>query len=197
MAASSSAREAPRYRRGAGALLLLVVALALCSCGKSNLTTRASASTSTTGRKAPRGAGVPASAAAVIEGWANALRAGHPKRAAAYWAHPSVMVNSADSAGQIAVLRIDSARGALIADDTLSCGATLSGTSRDGEYVHAEFTLSIRKGAGASSSGCSGPAAVDFLIRKKHIVRWLRAPTTSSAPEKSSESSESAGGAIS
>jgi hypothetical protein len=119
----------------------------------------------------------------VIAGWANALRAGEPKRAAAYWAHPSVMVNGPDANGQITLIHISNSRQAQLADETLSCGAKLRHTRRSGSYVEGEFTLSLRRGTGASTSECSGPASVDFLIQKGHIVRWLRAPVgASTAP---------------
>lgn len=180
-----------RCARRAGAAAVLV-ALALSGCGGAGPAPASHASSKVV--KPPRGAGVSAAAATVIEGWTTALRTGHPKRAAAYWAHPSVMINGAGAAGEVAVLRIDNSRQARIADETLSCGATLTATSREGRYVLAEFTLSVRKGTGASSSGCSGPAAVDFLIRKRHIVRWLRAPT---AAEKAPSGHKATGGAVS
>jgi hypothetical protein len=125
---------------------------------------------------------VSAKEVAVIEGWANALRANMPTRAAAYWAHPSVMVNGPNGAGQVTLIHILNTREAKLADETLSCGATLRRTKRSGKYVEGEFTLSTRMGAGASSTGCSGPASVDFQIQDGHIVRWLRAPVGSSTP---------------
>jgi hypothetical protein len=177
-----------RSRRGAS-VLIPIVALVLCSCGSSATAPGAHRQTSAKKAQAPRGAGVSATAAAVIEGWANALRDGHDKRAAAYWAHPSEMVNGVEQDGQLAVIRIDGDREAAIADSTLPCGAKLTATSRHGKYVVAEFSLSARKGDKAGSRGCEGAAAVDFLIRGKHIVRWLRAPTASES-SKSSEGSE-------
>ncbi|MHB1468902.1 MAG: hypothetical protein ACYCU0_00840 [Solirubrobacteraceae bacterium] len=195
MAAFPALRRAHRLHRVGGAALIGAVALAGCGATKPAIS---SSHASTKAPHAPRGAGVPASAAAVIEGWSAALRAGNQKRAAAYWAHPSTMVNSAGPEGQLGVLRIDSARAARIADETLSCGATLTSTSRSGRYVLAEFTLSVRTGVGASRSGCSGPAAVDFLIRHGRIVRWLRAPTpTTQPPSGGREGPESSGGSIS
>lgn len=128
-----------------------------------------------------RGVGVSASAAAVIKGWSDALREGDPQRGAAYWALPSVMINGPDVAGRFSLIHIRTVRDALMADETLSCAATLLSTSRSGEYVKADFMLSARAGSG-TSSGCRGPASVDFVIRNAHIVRWLRAPLASGPP---------------
>ena len=124
-----------------------------------------------------QGAGVPGSAVAVIKGWADALRAGQLARASAYFAHPSAMINGIDAAGHLTLIRILTDHDALIADESLPCGARLRRTARNGPYIEADFELTSRTGAGANSSGCAGPARVDFLISGGHIVRWLRAPT--------------------
>lgn len=158
---------------------VMVIALLLAACGKSNVVTRAS-SGATAGVQ--RGPGVGVSAVAVIKGWTDALRAGHRARAASYWAHPSAMVNGPDAHGRFTVIRIRDTHDALLADQTLSCGATLRGASRKGPYVEAAFTLGPRTGPGANSTGCAGPALVDFLIRHGHIERWLRAPDGSAPP---------------
>jgi hypothetical protein len=166
----------PRSRPLPAGLLcagLLALALTLAACGKSSVGPRKQ-------RSAAQGPGVPAEAVAVIEGWANALRAGQTRRAAAYWAHPSEMVNGPDESGRLTLIHVRSEHDALLADETLSCGATLHATARSGKYVRAIFLLGPRSGAGASKSGCSGPAGVDFLIRDRHIVRWLRAPVDES-----------------
>jgi hypothetical protein len=168
---------------------LLAIVLGLGACGKSSL------NTSSTHARSAQGPGVPASAVAVIEGWANALRAGRTKRAAAYWAHPSEMVNGPDESGRLTLIRIRSEHDALVADETLSCGATLHATARSGKYVRAIFLLGSRSGAGASKSACSGPAGVDFLIRDRHIVRWLRAPVGESPGHGPATPTPPAGGA--
>ena len=154
-----------------------MLALAIGGCG-GGAPSRAHSAT-TDGKQGP---GVPAAAVIVIEGWSDALRAGQTKRAAAYWAHPSVMVNGTDTSGRLALTHIRNEQQALLADETLSCGATLTATTRSGPYVVADFTLGSRPGAGADSAGCGGPARVDFLIRDGHITRWLRAPTGSAPP---------------
>jgi hypothetical protein len=162
----------PLSARAGAATLLLLIALALDSCGTGSSQRPAGASTG-----GLQGAGVPDSAVAVIKGWADALRAGQLARASAYFAHPSAMINGVDAAGHLTVIRILTAHDALIADESLPCGATLRSTGRNGPYIEADFELTSRTGAGANSSGCAGPARVDFLIGGGHIVRWLRAPT--------------------
>jgi hypothetical protein len=168
------ARALTRSRSALCAALALAV-LSLAACGKGSSATPADFP------KGVQGAGVATSSVTVIEGWTNALREGHAKRAAAYWAHPSEMINGPDASGRLALIRIRSERDAVLADESLSCGATLHATTRDGKYVRAIFLLGLRSGPGASKSGCSGPASVDFLIRDGHIVRWLRAPVAGGA----------------
>jgi hypothetical protein len=158
----------------------------LAACGKSDIATRANGG-SIEGVK--RGPGVSASSVVVIKSWTDALRTGHLALAAAYWAHPSAMVNGPDASGRFTVIRIHDTHDALIADETLSCGATLRGAGRKGPYIEAAFTLGPRTGPGAGSAGCRGPALVDFLIRDGHIVRWLRAPAGSAPPRRSSPES--------
>jgi hypothetical protein len=170
-----------RLGRCVGFASLAVILLLLSACG-SGASHGVGGHSGGRGSAATRGAGVSTAEAAVIEGWANALRAGEPKRAATYWADPSVMVNGPDANGQVTLVHIRNAHEAQLADESLSCGATLRHAMRSGSYIEGEFTLSIRTGAGASSSGCSGPASVDFLISSGHIVRWLRAPIVSSVP---------------
>jgi hypothetical protein len=176
----SSTLHARSPHRTAGSLrpaLILALALALAAggCGSSGKGAAAL-------EPGTQGPGVPASAVAVIAAWADALRDGHPQRAAALWAHPSVMVNGPDSSGHLALIHIRSEHDALLADESLPCGATLRATARSGRYVRASFTLGGRRGPGAGATACSGHASVDFLISDGHIVRWLRAPSVPAGP---------------
>jgi hypothetical protein len=171
------ADSAKVFRRGIVCLLLGIIAVALSGCGSNGRAhTKATAGPA---QSSTRGPGVPASAVAVIDGWANALRTGHLQQAAGYWAHPSAMVNGVDNAGNLALIQIRTLRDALGADESLPCGATLKRTTRNGRYVKAVFALGARVGV-HSNGGCSGVAAVDFLIGKGQIERWLRAPLASS-----------------
>ena len=184
------ARAPAKSRSVLCAAALLLAALSVAACGKG------SSGAPSSFAQGIQGAGVAASSVTVIEGWTNALRAGHARRAAAYWAHPSEMVNGPDASGRLTLIHIRSERDALLADESLSCGATLHATTQSGKYVRAIFLLGPRSGAGASKSGCSGPASVDFLIRDGHIVRWLRAPVAGGAtPPPAGESGESGGAA--
>lgn len=163
-------------RRDVGALgLAMILALAASGCGSSG-------KSGATLKPGTQGPGVPASAVAVIAGWADALREGRPQRAAALWAQPSVMVNGPDASGHLALIHIRSEHDALLADESLPCGATLRATARSGRYVRASFTLGSRLGPGAGNAPCSGQASVDFLIRDGRIVRWLRAPSGPGQP---------------
>lgn len=159
-----------RSSRPIAASAALLLAVGCVACGKS------ASDHASQQIKAAQGPGVPASSVAVIEGWADALRSGHLERAAGYWAHPSAMVNGTTAEGALAIIPIRSKRDALAADESLPCGATLQTTVKRGRYVRATFMLGGRSGPGSGSTPCSGPASVDFLISRRHIVRWLRAP---------------------
>ena len=99
------------------------------------------------------------------------------------------MVNGPDESGRLTLIHIRSEHDALLADETLSCGATLHATVRSGPYVQALFLLVPRSGSDASNGNCIGPASVDFVIRDAHIVRWLRPPLAEgSAPPPATES---------
>lgn len=181
-------RPSSQLRSFAAAVALLLLAVGCSACGRS-----ASDRNGQKAARVSRGPGVPASSVAVIEGWTDALRGGHPARAAEYWAHPSAMVNATGAGGSLAVIPIRTTRDALAADESLPCGATLQATAKRGRYVRATFELGSRSGPGASSAGCNGPASVDFLVSGGHIVRWLRAPAGGSgtSPAKPSEAAGS------
>jgi hypothetical protein len=110
----------------------------------------------------------------VIRGWADALRAGHVKRAARYFAAPTTVLDGTNpqrtlpSAGAIRAFN----RG-------LPCGAQLVGTVRgEDSYVVATFRLTERRGPrpGPCGAGVGQLADAAFLIEDRHIVSWLRQP---------------------
>jgi hypothetical protein len=116
----------------------------------------------------------------VIRGWADALRAGRVKEAAAFFAVPTTVLDGTNPKRSLpdkaAVLQFN--RG-------LPCGARLVEATRgQGKYVIATFRLTERSGPGAQP-GCSvgALAATAILIEDMHIVQWLREPDPVQPPD--------------
>lgn len=108
----------------------------------------------------------------VIKAWSTALRRGDVRRAARYFALPSLLVN-----GTAGALPIKSFSDAVLANETLSCGAIFISAHVDGRFVNALFRLTDRPGPGGGcSGGVGGTARTNFLIRRGLIVEWVRAP---------------------
>jgi hypothetical protein len=111
-------------------------------------------------------------AAAIIRGWADALRAGRVQRAGSYFALPVIVSNgtppvSVETRAQLRAFH-----------QALPCGARLLSTVPHHGYVIAEFRLVDRSGAGAISP-CPGKgrtAATAFRIAKGKIREWRRVP---------------------
>jgi hypothetical protein len=109
----------------------------------------------------------------VIRGWADALRSGHVKQAAGFFAVPTIVLDGTNpqrTLPDVAAVR-DFNRG-------LPCGARLIGTKRGRDsFVIATFKLTERTGPGARPcTGVGNLAETAFLIEKRHIVQWLREP---------------------
>ena len=170
--------------------LLLLGALAVAGCGGSGGHT---ARSQPSARSQPPAAAVPpgaislpdpaptgrAPAAAdvrVIRGWADTLRHGDVRGAAAFFAVPSEMINGPAADGTVSVVQIHSLSEAVQANVSLPCGARFVSADQRGEYVNALFTLTSRPGLGGDCQGTSGTGRVNFVIRAGHIVRWIRAP---------------------
>lgn len=119
----------------------------------------------------------------VIRGWSEALRRGDVTGAAAYFAVPSQMINGSTS-GQGVLLRIQSRHDALLANESLPCGAKLISAVQHGRFVAALFVLTARTGPGGSP--CAGSvgarAQTFFLIVGGRIRAWIRAPEQSAMP---------------
>ena len=116
----------------------------------------------------------------VIRGWADALRAGRVNEAARFFAVPALVLDGTNPQRELpdkaAVLEFN--RG-------LPCGAELVKTARgEGKFVIATFRLTKRTGPGAQP-GCSvgALAATAILIKKAHIVQWLREPDPIQPPD--------------
>ena len=119
--------------------------------------------------EAPRAAPASFSDAKLIRSWADALRAGHPDRAARRFAVPAIAQNGTPPV----VLR---SRSDLVAfNASLPCGARLLGTRRRGRYVIATFELTERPG-GQCDAGPGARAATAFRISNRRIVEWRRVP---------------------
>jgi hypothetical protein len=127
----------------------------------------------------PTGVPAPAGAVSVIRAWADALRRGDVRAAARYFAHPSVMVNGAETGGSAFVITIVTTVQAEAANATLPCGAQLISTDQRGRYVNALFRLTGRPGLGGTDCGgvVGATARTNFVIAHGRIVEWLRAPS--------------------
>jgi hypothetical protein len=129
---------------------------------------------------APAPTGTPASPASirVIEGWSEALRRGDVRAAAAYFQHPSEMINGVGPGGAAALIRIRDAAQAEAANQTLPCGAKFISADQRGRYVNALFQLTGRPGPGGSTcgTGVGQTARTNFLIENGRIAEWIRAP---------------------
>lgn len=119
----------------------------------------------------------------VIRGWADALRRGDVRRAATYFAVPSQMINGTAS-GQGVLIRIRSRHDALLANESLPCGAKLLTAVQHGGFVDAQFELTGRPGPGgtACTGGVGTRAHTFFLIIGGQIRAWIRAPDQSGSP---------------
>jgi hypothetical protein len=119
----------------------------------------------------------------VIRGWADALRRGDINGAARFFALPSVFANTVGAGGALAGISVRTLREARVVNASLSCGAVLLSTQRDGRFIVATFRLTNRRGPGAGcGSGVGGEATTAFIIRHGRIVDWLRGPDPGTTP---------------
>jgi hypothetical protein len=109
-----------------------------------------------------------ASDAAVVRGWADALRHGHVERAVRYFAIPSVVSNGTPP------LRLTKRAEVRLFNSSLPCGAKVLKVEDTGAFVVARFRLTERPGKGRCGSGVGNEASTAFLIRRHHIVQWRR-----------------------
>ena len=106
-------------------------------------------------------------AVAVITAWSDQLRAGHVRRAAAYFDVPAVVQNASP------LVRLDTKREVLAFNQTLPCGAHIVKTFAGSHYTVATFVLTERPG----SPGCGATgklAATAFLLHHGKIAEWRR-----------------------
>ena len=111
----------------------------------------------------------PASASArhVIDGWLRALRQGHLRVAARYFAIPSVFQNATP------VLQLDDANEVRAVVSSFPCGAIATHYSASGRYTLVRFRLTERTGGdchGAAGSTTGGA----IRVAGGHIKEWYR-----------------------
>jgi hypothetical protein len=163
-------------------VLASAAALTLAACGGSSAGDSARVPTSTAKAPAPRGTAPKRdyknyyppgthrpsrTALRVITKWSEELRAGHVKRAAAFFSLPVIVQNAT------APTRLDSKKEVLAFNTTLPCGAHIVRTIAGKHYIVATFVLTERPG----SPGCGATgklAATAFLLRHGKISEWRR-----------------------
>lgn len=127
----------------------------------------------------PRSPTGPADAGAVrtIRDWARALRAGDVARASSFWGLPARIQNGTP------VLRLTARGDVQTFNDSLPCGAVLTGAGAARGYTIATFRLTERRGGGGQcGSGVDRSAQTAVLVRGGRIVGWYRLPDAPPAP---------------
>jgi hypothetical protein len=169
--------------------LATAAALTLAACGGSSAGDGTHSQAQPAPKQSPPAAGGlhPASRAnvAVIRAWSDTLRAGHPAKAATFFALPSVIQNAGPE------VRLITRKDVVVFNRTLPCGAHLVKTIAGARYTVATFVLTERPG----SPGCNGVgqlAATAFLFRHGKISEWRRVvvpPLGGDQPQPSPEPS--------
>jgi len=171
---------APRCSR----LSAVVVAAALLAgCGGSHshaqTQTQTGTRTQTQPRATPGGGGqLPPSPklkpadpkrVAIVRAWADALRAGHVRKASSYFAIPTIVQNG----GPALLLR--SRVGVRVFNGSLPCGARVLRAVRVESYTIVTFKLTERRGnTPGCGSGRGHLAATAFAFRHGKISEWRR-----------------------
>ena len=173
----------PWVLRAAG---ILAAVLILGGCGaRTDLLGASSRRAPDTSPAGPLSVGSAATATEihVIRAWSEALRRGDVAGAAGYFAVPSQMINGTAS-GQGVLIRIRSRHDALLANESLPCGAKLLSAVQHGRFVDAQFVLTGRPGPGGSSctGGVGATARTFFLLVGGRIRTWIRAPDSQGPP---------------
>jgi hypothetical protein len=104
---------------------------------------------------------------AVITHWSDELRAGHIRRAASYFAIPTLVQNASPP------LRLRSRKDVLEFNRELPCGVHVVKTLAGSRYTVATFVLTERPG----SRGCGATGklvATAFLLSRGKITEWRR-----------------------
>jgi hypothetical protein len=172
----------PTGGRLAGAMTALVLCAAGCGGGddaaRPATTPGDAAERATPEREAAKPGATDPAAVRVVRAWADTLRRGDVRRAARYFAIPSVVSNAT------APIRLETRAEAVFFNRTLPCGARLIGTepAPHGFFI-ATFRLTERPGRGRCGTGTGETARTAFRVRDGHITHWLRVRDVESAPE--------------
>jgi predicted small lipoprotein YifL len=103
----------------------------------------------------------------VLEGWAAAVRAGDPHRAARFFAVPAIVAQSM-------TVELQTREEVVEFNDELPCGAKLVEVQHDGRYVVGTFRLTERAGRACATEGQL--VRVAFVIRARHFTEWRQVP---------------------
>lgn len=114
----------------------------------------------------PASAQVTAEERRIIRGWSDALRHGHVAAASRYFAVPVLVVNPTQAI-------LNTPADVQTFNATLPCGAKLL-TTRRGEAGSVIATFRLTERPGGSCTGIGTLAAAEILVKKHHIISWLR-----------------------
>jgi hypothetical protein len=150
-------------RRTAAVALIATLAAAGCGGGSGQKPSK------TTTSPAASGPSARAADAAVVRGWADALRLGHVAHADGLFSLPAVVENGTPP------LRLRTRAEIHLFDSSLPCGARLVRTVAHHGYVLAQFKLTERAGPGGGHcDGTGHSAAAAFRIVAGKIREWRR-----------------------
>jgi hypothetical protein len=117
----------------------------------------------------------------VVRAWADTLRRGDVRRAARYFALPSVVSNGT------APIRLETRAEVRFFNRTLPCGAKViaSEPARNGFFI-VTFRLTERPGRGECGTGTGATARTAVRVRNEHITDWVRVADVEQDPAEPS-----------
>ena len=104
----------------------------------------------------------------VIREWADELRSGDVEAAADRFEVPAIVANGTPP------VELTDREGIVRFNESLPCGAELTGAEREGRYVVGTFELTERPGWGECGAGAGETARTAFVIHDGRIAEWLR-----------------------
>jgi hypothetical protein len=115
----------------------------------------------------------------VINNWLRALRRGHIKAAAHYFALPSKFQNATP------VLTVNTEQERIAVNMSLSCGAVATTMGGAGAYTIVKFRLTKRPG-GVCGTGVGATARGAIRVERRLIKEWYRLPDEPGAQQQAS-----------